>query len=186
MVLWHERYDRGKPIWRSRFLHVGFAQAGSYSIIITNAYGAATGGPVTLTVVDTIPPAISACARTERFLPQNNCQALLPDFRARLPRQMPPVRSSSLRIRSPELSCRWAANITFTARDSSSNSSVCFAMVTVAGVPKITLQPRERQRGSRRQRHFQCDSLRDGTPGLAVQHAGANLPGGTEALSKPD
>ena len=36
--------------------NVGFAQGGSYSVVLSNAYGSATGGPAVLTVVDTIPP----------------------------------------------------------------------------------------------------------------------------------
>jgi hypothetical protein len=47
--------------------NVGFAQAGSYSVIVINAYGYTTGGPVLLTVVDTTPPTITACASNRSF-----------------------------------------------------------------------------------------------------------------------
>ena len=57
MVLWLEFHP-----WRNEHLltltNVGFAQAGNYSVVITNAYGSATGGPAALTVVDTTPPTI--------------------------------------------------------------------------------------------------------------------------------
>jgi len=39
-----------------------FAQAGNYSVVVTNAHGTATGGPAVLTIVDTTPPPILSCA----------------------------------------------------------------------------------------------------------------------------
>jgi hypothetical protein len=39
--------------------HVSPAQAGSYSVVITNAYGTTVGGPAALTIVDTTPPTVS-------------------------------------------------------------------------------------------------------------------------------
>ncbi len=60
--------------------NVGFAQAGNYSVIVTNAYGSATGGPAMLTVVDTIPPTIISCASNRTLSVGANCTATLPDL----------------------------------------------------------------------------------------------------------
>jgi regulation of enolase protein 1 (concanavalin A-like superfamily) len=113
--------------------NVGFAQAGSYSVVVTNAAGGATGGPVTLTVVDTIPPTITACASNRTLAADANCQAILPDLTGQIvasdasgavtvTQSPPPGAALGLGI----------TNITFTARDSSGNASFCIATVTVA------------------------------------------------------
>jgi hypothetical protein len=60
--------------------NVGFAQVGNYSVVVTNAYGSATGGPAVLTVVDTIPPTILSCASNRTLSAGANCTATLPDL----------------------------------------------------------------------------------------------------------
>ena len=56
---------------------VGFAQGGSYSIVVTSAYGSATNGPVNLTVVDTVPPLITACAPNTTISADLSCSATM-------------------------------------------------------------------------------------------------------------
>jgi hypothetical protein len=60
--------------------NVGFTRAGNYSVVVTNAYGSATGGPAVLTVVDTIPPTIISCASNRTFSVGANCTASLPNL----------------------------------------------------------------------------------------------------------
>jgi len=114
--------------------NVLFAQAGSsYSVLVTNAGGSATGGPATLTVVDTIAPTITVCASNRTLAADANCQATLPDLTSEVSAadasgavtvsQTPPP-GTALGLGT--------ASVTFTARDSSSNASVCVATVTVA------------------------------------------------------
>jgi regulation of enolase protein 1 (concanavalin A-like superfamily) len=113
--------------------NVGFAQAGSYSVVVTNAAGSATGGPVVLTVIDTIPPTITACASNRTLAAGATCQAVLPDLTGQViasdasgavtvTQNPPPGTALGLGI----------TNVTFTARDSSGNTSYCAATVTVA------------------------------------------------------
>jgi endonuclease/exonuclease/phosphatase family metal-dependent hydrolase len=113
--------------------NVLFAEAGSYSVVVTNAGGSATGGPVALTVVDTIPPAISACASDRILAAGTNCQAVLPDLSGQViaadasgavtvTQNPPPGTALGVGMTS----------VTFTARDSSSNAALCTATVTVA------------------------------------------------------
>lgn len=58
----------------------GFAQAGDYSVVITNVYGLATGGPALLAVVDTIPPTILSYPSNATVALSANCQAVVPDL----------------------------------------------------------------------------------------------------------
>ena len=112
--------------------NVGFAQVGNYSVVVTNAYGSATGGPAVLTVVDTIPPTILSCASNRTLSAGANCTATLPDLTGEVvatdasgpvtvTQNPPPGTLLGLGL----------TNITFTARDSSSNASVCASSLTV-------------------------------------------------------
>ena len=113
--------------------NAGFAQAGNYSIIVSNPYGSATGGPVSLTVVDTVPPAITACASNLTISAGNNCQTLLPDLTSQVAASDASGPVTVTQNPAPGTSVGLGpTNITFTARDSSSNSSFCLATVTVA------------------------------------------------------
>ena len=111
--------------------NVGFAQAGNYSVVITNAYGSATGGPAVLTVVDTTPPTIISCASNRTLSVGANCTATLPDLTGEVvawdasgpvtvTQNPPPGTLLGLGI----------TNVTFTVRDSSGNASVCASSVT--------------------------------------------------------
>jgi hypothetical protein len=108
-----------------------FAQAGNYSVVVTNAYGSATGGPAVLTVVDTIPPTIISCASNQTLSVGANCTATLPDLTAEVvawdasgpvtvTQSPPPGTLLGLGV----------TNVTFTVRDSSGNASVCANSVT--------------------------------------------------------
>ena len=113
--------------------NVGFAQAGNYSVVITNAYGSATGGPAVLTVVDTIPPTILSCASNRTLSVGANCTATLPDLTGEVvawdasgpvtvTQNPPPGTQLGLGI----------TNVAFTVQDSSGNASVCACSVTAA------------------------------------------------------
>jgi hypothetical protein len=113
--------------------NAGFAQAGSYSVVVTNAYGSATSGPAVLTVVDTTPPTIISCASNRTLSVGANCTASLPDLTGEVvawdasgpvtvTQNPPPGTQLGLGL----------TNVTFTVRDSSSNASVCVSSVTVA------------------------------------------------------
>ena len=131
--------------------NVLFAQAGSYSVVVTNAGGAITSGPAILAVVDTIAPAITTCASNGTFAAGSDCQAVLPDLAAQVAAddasgavtvtQDPPA-GTVLGL--------GLANVTFIARDSSSNASTCVATVIVvdlappvllAWAPEVTVAP---------------------------------------------
>ena len=113
--------------------NAGFAQAGSYSVVVTNAFGSATGGPALLTVVDTIPPTIIACASNRTLSAGANCTANLPDLTGEVvaldasgpvtvTQNPPPGTQLGLGV----------TNVAFTARDSSGNTSVCVSSLTIA------------------------------------------------------
>ena len=111
---------------------VGFAQAGQYSVVITNAYGSATGGPAVLTIVDTTPPTILACAsnRTLSGGRQLRRQPAGPDPRSGCHGRLGLVTV----IQNPPVGTLLglgATNVAFTVRDSSGNSSVCISSLTV-------------------------------------------------------
>ena len=113
--------------------NVGFAQAGSYSVIITNAYGSATGGPAVLTVVDTTPPTILSCASNRNLSAGANCTATLPDLTGEVVAW--DASGAVTVIQNPPpgvLLGLGITNVAFTVQDSSSNASVCSCSLTVA------------------------------------------------------
>jgi hypothetical protein len=122
--------------------NVGFAQAGNYSLAVSNAYGVAAAGPASLTVTDTVPPTITACATNRTLAVGANCLALLPDLTSQV---VASDASGAVTVtQSPPAGTALglgATNITFTVRDSSGNASVCVAAVTVADQtpPVVTL-----------------------------------------------
>ena len=119
---------------------VGFAQAGSYSVRVTNTYGTATGEPVTLTVVDTTAPSISACASNRALAADSGGQAVLPDLTGQVAATDASGAVTVTQNPPPGTTLgQGVTNITFTARDSSSNASVCVATVTVLQPPDMTI-----------------------------------------------
>ena len=113
--------------------NVAFAQAGSYSVVITNTYGSATGGPAVLTVVDTTPPTIISCPTNRTRSAGANCITVLPDLTGELVAwdasgpvtvaQSPPAGT---------LLGLGITNVSFTVLDSSRNASTCTCMLTIA------------------------------------------------------
>ncbi len=121
--------------------NVLFAQAGSYSVVVTNAGGAITSGPAILAVVDTIAPAITACASNLTLAVGGNCQAMLPDLAAQV--AVADASGAVTVSQDPPAGTVLGlglTSVTFTARDSSSNASSCVARVTVADLaPPVLL-----------------------------------------------
>jgi hypothetical protein len=111
--------------------NVGFAQAGNYSVVITNAYGSATGGPAVLTVVDTIPPTIISCASNQTLSVGGNCTATLPDLTAEVVAwdASGPVTVTQNPPPGTQLGLGMT-NVAFTVQDSSGNASFCACSVT--------------------------------------------------------
>ena len=112
--------------------NAGFAQAGNYSVVVTNAYGSASGGPAVLKVVDTIPPTIISCASNRTLSAGANCTASLPDLTGEV---IAIDASGSVTVtQNPSpgtLLGLGITNMAFAARDSSGNTSVCASSVTV-------------------------------------------------------
>ena len=113
--------------------NVGFAQAGNYSIVVTNVYGSITGGPAILTVLDTTPPTIISCVSNRTLSVGANCTTSLPDLTSEVvaedasgpvivTQNPPPGTLLGLEL----------TNVAFTVQDSSSNASVCVSIVSVA------------------------------------------------------
>ena len=114
-------------------VQAGFSQAGSYSVIVTNAYGAATSGPAILSVVDTIPPTILACPTNGILAAGANCQAALPDLTAQLAAIDASGPVSVIQIPPPgTLLGLGSTLIVFSVQDSSGNSSTCAVAVVIA------------------------------------------------------
>jgi hypothetical protein len=112
---------------------VDYSMAGAYSVRITNAYGCATSGPVILSVIDTVPPTITACATNATLSAGLNCDALLPDLTGQVAASDASGAVSVAQEPPPGTVLGLGpTNITFTASDSSSNSSTCTATITVA------------------------------------------------------
>jgi hypothetical protein len=113
--------------------NVGLAQAGQYSVVITNPFGAATSGPVSLSVVDTVPPTITTCASNRMLVAGPNCLALLPDLAAEVVAAdaSGPVTVTQTPLAGTSLGLG-LTTVTLTVRDSSSNAAYCGAAITVA------------------------------------------------------
>lgn len=122
-------------------IQVGFAQAGNYSVVITNAGGSVTGGPAALFVVDTIAPAIISCLPNLTLAAGSSQHATLPDLTVEVSAAdaSGPVTISQEPIPGTMLDLG-TNSLVFTARDSSGNASVCTAPLTVASAmpPTIT------------------------------------------------
>ena len=113
--------------------NVGFAQAGNYSVVVTNAYGSATGGPALLTVVDTTPPTILSCPSNRTLSVGANCNASLPDLTGEVVASdaSGPVTVTQTPLPGTLLGLG-ITNVAFTVRDSSGNASSCASSLTVA------------------------------------------------------
>ena len=111
---------------------VGFAQGGSYFVIIANSFGSVTSTPVTLTVIDTIAPTISACAPNTTIPAALNCSASLPDLRGQVSASDASGSVTVSQTPPPGTSVPvGTTQVTLTATDSSANSAICHATVTV-------------------------------------------------------
>ncbi|HVM47826.1 MAG TPA: immunoglobulin domain-containing protein, partial [Candidatus Acidoferrum sp.] len=113
--------------------NVGFAQAGSYSVVITNSYSSATGGPAVLSVVDTTPPTIISCASNSAVSVGGNCVGVLPDLTEQVLAW--DVSGPVTVTQSPApgaLLGLGTTNLIFTVRDSSGNASTCTSSLSVA------------------------------------------------------
>jgi hypothetical protein len=110
--------------------NVGFAQAGSYSVVITNGYGSITGGPAVLTVVDTTPPTILSCP-TKQILPVGaNCIASLPDLTGEVIAWDASGPVTVIQNPPPgTILGLGTTNVSFTVRDSSGNASLCASSI---------------------------------------------------------
>ena len=112
--------------------NVSAASAGSYSVLVTNVAGTATGGPAVLTVLDIQPPVILACAPPQTLAVGTNCRVTLPDFTTSVTAtddfgavtitQAPPT-GTQLPV--------GLTNILLTVTDGSGNFSTCSTAVTV-------------------------------------------------------
>ena len=113
--------------------NIGFAQAGNYSVVVTNAYGSAPGGPAMLTVVDTTPPTILSCASNRTLSVGANCTGSLPDLSHEIvvTDASGPVSVTQYPLPGTQLGLG-LTNVIFTVRDSSSNASVCTSSLTIA------------------------------------------------------
>jgi Concanavalin A-like lectin/glucanases superfamily/HYR domain/Immunoglobulin domain len=119
---------------------VGMAQAGSYSVVVSNYYGTATGGPARLTVVDLVPPFIIACASNRTVSAGANCAAVLPDLTGEVVAFDASGPVSVTQDPSPGTALGLGANtVTLTARDSSSNAASCTSTFTVVDTTPPTL-----------------------------------------------
>ena len=116
------------------------AQAGTYSVIVTNLYGSATSGPVTLSVMDTQPPTILACAAPQTLNADASCHATLPSLVASI--IAVDACSSTTVTQSPPAGTVLGlglTTVTFTAFDGSGNSAQCAAAITVRDVTPPTI-----------------------------------------------
>jgi hypothetical protein len=113
--------------------NVGFAQAGKYSVVVTNIYGSVTGGPVILTVVDTTAPTILSCVSNRTLSVGANCTTSLPDLTTDVVADdaSGPVIVTQNPPPGTVLGLGFT-NVAFTVQDSSSNASVCVSTVSVA------------------------------------------------------
>lgn len=120
--------------------NVGFAQAGAYSVLITNIFGSVTSGPALLTVVDTVPPTITACAPSRTLSAVTECVAVLPDLTDEVVAwdgsgpvsiiQTPP---------GGTLLSLGVTNVVFSVRDFSGNAASCSCTTTVADLTPPTI-----------------------------------------------
>jgi hypothetical protein len=131
--------------------NVAFAQAGTYSVRITNSYGGVTSSPANVSVVDTTPPTISSCAPNANVSADSTCHGTVPNLTSQV---VASDASGPVTVtQSPAagtLVGLGSTNITFTVRDSSSNASTCIASLLVSdttppavlfSVANVTLVP---------------------------------------------
>jgi beta-glucanase (GH16 family) len=121
-----------------------YAQAGNYTVIVTNAAGAATNVS-TINIVDTIPPVISQCVPAQSLTNGPGCSATLPDYTSLLVAAdncsgslhfvQVPAPGSSLSVGSYPLN--------FYVDDGNGNTNTCNTTVTVydGNFPGIVSQP---------------------------------------------
>ena len=112
--------------------NAGPARAGSYSVVVTNSYGSVTSAPVTLTVVDTQPPAILSCPPFQNYTADASCQFALPDLTGTVT-ALDACSSVTVTQRPPAgtLIPAGVTYVTLTVKDAAGNSSDCLTTVTV-------------------------------------------------------
>ena len=114
--------------------------AGPYTVVVTNVAGSVTSSVALLTTVDTTPPNITACAPNQMLEATTNCQAVLPNLTGLIAAtdlcsgvtitQNPPAGT---------LLGLGVTNVTFTARDATTNVATCSATVTVSDTTPPTV-----------------------------------------------
>jgi beta-glucanase (GH16 family) len=121
-----------------------YPQAGNYTVIVTNAAGAATNVSM-LNIVDTISPVISQCVPAQSLTNGPGCSATLPDYTALLVAAdncsgtlnivQVPAPGTSLSVGSYP--------VNFYVDDGNGNTNTCSTMVTVydGNPPVIVSQP---------------------------------------------
>lgn len=111
--------------------NVTLAQAGSYSVLISNGEQSTNSAAATLTVLDS-PPVITTCVANQSLSIDTNCTLTLPDLRSQL------VTADSCGVtvvQSPAagtvLALGSVTTVTFTVSDPANNQVTCNASITV-------------------------------------------------------
>ncbi|HVM49309.1 MAG TPA: LamG-like jellyroll fold domain-containing protein [Candidatus Acidoferrum sp.] len=113
--------------------NIGFAQGGSYSVVVSNAYGYAVGGPAVLTVVDTTPPTIVSCPSNRIVSVGANCTAVVPDLTGQVVAWDASGPVTVTQNPAPgTLLGQGTTNLTFSVWDWSGNMSTCASTFTAA------------------------------------------------------
>ena len=108
------------------------ATAGNYSVLVTNSLGSNLAGPAALTLVDSHPPVILACAPPQSYPADANCHATLPDLTASVTATDTCGSVTITQHPSPGTVLGLGlTNVAFVATDGSGNSATCTVAVTV-------------------------------------------------------
>jgi hypothetical protein len=121
--------------------NVSDADAGTYTVTVHNPGGTATSAPAVLTVADTNPPVITACATNQTLVADGSCQAAVPDL---TPQVVASDSCTAVSVsQSPAVGTLVGLGthvVTLTASDAATNQTTCTVMITVVDVtaPVIT------------------------------------------------
>ena len=120
--------------------YVQFTNAGTYQVIITNAYGAVTSQVATLTLLDTVPPAITCPVNVTVNADPGQCYASLASIVIGTPVASDDSGSVTVTNHAPAHLPVGTNVVTWTAFDPSGNSNTCTQLVIVRDVqpPSIT------------------------------------------------
>jgi hypothetical protein len=120
------------------------AQAGAYSVVVTNLYGAATNAS-TVNVVDTTPPVITQCVPIQSLTNGPGCQVALPDYTSLLvATDNCSTNLTVVQVPAPGSSLSVGGyTVLFYVDDGNGNTNSCGALATVYDgvVPTIVNQP---------------------------------------------